>query len=268
MKVETIYEKGSGRVNEDNLVMKDNIFGVVDGATSFDGFMDEGGRTGGLIVSSIAKEVFENGNGSLVSLMEEANRIVREEMLKRNIDISNKENLWSASAAVVRVDKDHFEWVQLGDSLILVVLNDGTYKLLITDYDHDQETLSKWKELADKKVENIWGKLIEQFLKVRRIMNVAYGVLNGEDEMINFLNKGRESLENVRHIIIFTDGLIIPKKEPREKDDFDKFVRLFNDGGLSKIKNYVRGLEDNDPKCWDYVRFKQHDDIGAISITF
>jgi len=36
MKIETIVEKGSNRLNEDNLVVEDNLFEVFDGATSLD----------------------------------------------------------------------------------------------------------------------------------------------------------------------------------------------------------------------------------------
>ncbi len=34
MKIETILEKGSARLNEDTLVVQGNLFGVFDGATS------------------------------------------------------------------------------------------------------------------------------------------------------------------------------------------------------------------------------------------
>jgi serine/threonine protein phosphatase PrpC len=268
MKVEIICERGSGEVNEDNVLAKGKFFGVFDGATSLDKFMDADGKTGGLIASSIAKNVFENNEGGLVQLTEKANSEIRKEMLKKKVDISKKENLWSTSVAVIKLASDSFDWVQLGDSLIIVIFNDNTFKLLVTDYDHDEEALIMWKEFADKKVENIRKHLKGQLLKVRKTMNVSYGILNGEDEMKNFINKGKDSLDNVKSIIIFTDGLIIPKENPAEKDDFNLLVQLYKEGGLNKIKNYTRELEDSDPNCWKYPRFKQYDDIGAISIVF
>ena len=46
IKIEHILEKGSGRVNEDRMVMGKNLFGVFDGATSLDNdFFDDTDRS-------------------------------------------------------------------------------------------------------------------------------------------------------------------------------------------------------------------------------
>jgi len=268
MKVDTIYDKGVGIVNEDNYVISDNLFGVFDGATSFDKYVDANGKTGGYIASVILKKVFEQNNGSLNELAIKANMEIKNEMFLREIDMNKKINLWSSSAAVVRINKDNFDWLQIGDSLILVVFKDETYKLLTKYHNHDKETLMMWKELADKKTENIRKILNDQLIKVRHSMNIFYGVFNGENSMKNFLNQGNFSLKNVKHIILFTDGIILPKENPEEKEDFDMFVKLYLNGGLNKVKNYVRKLENKDVKCWKYPRFKKHDDIAAIALSF
>ena len=44
MKVNYIFDKGSSNVNEDSYLMKNNIFGVFDGATSLDKYIDKIGR--------------------------------------------------------------------------------------------------------------------------------------------------------------------------------------------------------------------------------
>lgn len=98
--------------------------------------------------------------------------------------------------------------------------------------------------------------------------NITYGIVNGEEEFVRFIHKGEEILENVEHIVIFTDGLIIPKENPEDSDDFNTFVKLFLEGGLKSIRDYVRDLEKDDPECWKYPRYKQYDDIAAISISF
>ena len=46
MKIETILEKGSARLNEDTLVAQGNMFGVFDGATSLNKTVFENGKTG------------------------------------------------------------------------------------------------------------------------------------------------------------------------------------------------------------------------------
>ena len=57
--VSQIQEKGSGIINEDSILVKDDIFGVFDGASSLNKYIDENGKTGGYLASSIVKEIFE-----------------------------------------------------------------------------------------------------------------------------------------------------------------------------------------------------------------
>jgi len=37
-------------------------------------------------------------------------------------------------------------------------------------------------------------------------------------------------------------------------------------GGLQAVRNHVRRLQQEDPTCRKYPRFKQHDDIAAVAI--
>jgi hypothetical protein len=267
MKIEYIYDKGSGIINEDNYLIKNKLFGLFDGATSLDKYIDKNGKTGGFLASLIAKETFMKEKGTLIDLAKKANNNLKKEMISRGINISNRLNLWSTSAAVIKINKNAFEWVQIGDSLILVIYEDNTYKLLVEDYDHDKEIMLLWKELADKNIKNIWDNLLEQIKNVRRGMNISYGIINGEKSMSKFLNHGKILLKDVKHILLFSDGLFIPKIDPNADDYFDLFVKLYLKGGLENIKKKVRSMEKSDPDCLKYPRIKQYDDIAAVSIT-
>lgn len=268
MQIEQLYEKGSNKLNEDSLLIQDNLFGVFDGATSLDKYTDAKGQTGAYIAANIAKEVFKKNDKSLTELAHEANSSIRLAMVKAGVDVSKKINLWSTTAAAIRLNKNTFDWVQISDSLILVIYNDGSYKLLIEDYDHDKEILGKWKKLADQKVEKIFDALHDDLIKNRNRAGIAYGNLDGQTEMSAFLKSGTESLKNVKHVLVFTDGLFIPKENPQNIEDFDTFARLFLKGGLNGVRDYVRKIEKDDPNCWKYTRFKQFDDIAAIALTF
>lgn len=270
MKIEHLLVQGSGKMNEDALFTGERRFGVFDGATSFNGFADEFGRTGGHLASTIANAVFEKSTRSLAETAAIANEKIGEIMAMAGINRKVKEDLWCSTMAVVEIadDAKSFSWAQMTDSLILVINRDGTHRLLVADYDHDLETSMKWKELADQGVTNLKEVLHDQFVKVRRASNVAYGVLNGEPEAMKFLNIGEESLESVAHILVFTDGFIPPKEDPSAPDDFDAVVRAFQSGGLEAVKSYVRELEDGDPGCVKMPRYKKSDDIAAIAISF
>lgn len=268
MRIDTLYEKGVRQINEDALLAADPLFGVFDGASSLEPYQNEGGKTGAAIASSIARDTFSAGNKSLIELARDANSAIGNAMHRAGIDVSRKTALWATTGSVIKLNDRTFDWVQIGDSLILSISHDRSFKLLVNDYNHDLETMIMWKELASRKTENIGGALSEQFFKVRNEMNVNYGALDGEKEMEKFLKYGSVALDGIAHMVLFTDGLFIPKEDPRQPDDFKTFVDLFLEGGLRQVQGYVREKEASDPMCWKYPRFKMSDDIAAIALSF
>jgi serine/threonine protein phosphatase PrpC len=283
MKSRYILEKGSARLNEDSLVIQDNIFGVFDGATSLTDQTDFEGKTGGLIASQTARSVFRRNHYPLTHLACQANREIMEQMLRHGVNVSKKENLWSTSAAVIRIKDQAMEWVQTGDAVILLVYKDGSHKVMVDREDHDHETLALWKTLAREHglsdPVRISGKnggtdmsalrraMAPQIRKVRQGMNIRYGVLNGEKKAEEFLNRGTVSLAGVRDVLLFTDGLSIPNETPGTHKDFGPLVQDYLSLGLDGVKDRIRKIEDTDPQCLRYPRFKCHDDIAAIAVT-
>ncbi|TSC60899.1 MAG: hypothetical protein Athens041674_951, partial [Parcubacteria group bacterium Athens0416_74] len=269
--VDHLLDKGVGKMNEDAIFIGDTKFGVFDGASSLDGYIDEEGRTGGYLAANIAKETFAGSNTDIVTTALEANRKIGNAMTAKSIDISRKESTWCSTMAVVDIDATNkrFEWAQIADALILVIKKDGTHQVLIRDdYDHDRDIMILWKEMADNRIDEIRLKLQNHLVELRRTANVKYGVLNGDPNAANFLRKGSESLEGVAHILLFTDGMIPPKTDPTALDDFSELVKWYLEGGLSNVRNHIREIEESDPNCWRYPRFKKSDDIGAIAINF
>ena len=58
-----------------------------------------------------------------------------------------------------------------------------------------------------------------------------------------------------------------PADQIRKKRNFTPLVRLYQDLGLAGLKDRIRQIENLDPECCIYPRFKHHDDIAAIAIT-
>lgn len=267
MQVDTLSEKGTGKINEDFHFIDGDLFGVFDGATSLSTRVYDKGYTGGFLAANIAGETFRKNNNSLYNLAINANNAIGQAMLTRGVCLRDKRHLWSTSAAVVRLKKDAFEWLQIGDCLVLVIYEEGTHQVLTDDFDHDLATLRLWQARMDNTSESIFSALKEQILHVRSRMNVDYGVLNGEKEAVSFFKSGSMKLDGIRHIVLLTDGLFIPKHNPEERTDFTLFSKLFQMGGLASVRNYVRNIEKTDVACRRYPRFKPHDDIAAISLT-
>ena len=268
MKIQKIYDKGSREINEDELLIQDNLFAVFDGATSLIKYVNEKGETGGRLAAKIAKEVFSKNDKPLNGLAEGANDKILEEMKKVGINSNQKESLWSAAVAAIKINKEEIEFFTIADCLILVIFKDGYHKLLVDYFDFDLESMKKWKELANKKVKDIFNILLKDEIELRRQANVKFGVLNGEKEARKFFEFGKIDLKDIKSIILFTDGLLIPKEDPEAPEDWDLFVKLYQEKGLVGILNFVRSLEKTDPLCWKYPRYKQHDDVAAIGIDF
>ena len=264
--VETLHEQGSGKQNEDILLLSGPLFGVFDGATSLDKYHNQDGATGGLCAASIAAATFKDHSGSLPQAADVANRLLRETQILCRIPLNQRQRLWSTSMAVIRMHAASFEYCQTGDSMIMLLYRDGGCRLLSPELDIDGETLELWQNATggDQPIHTL---LADQITKVRLQMNVTYGVLNGEPESMDFLRHGHESLAGVSDILLFTDGLLLPKTDPRSPSDWQTFADLYRSGGLTAIRNHVRALQREDSTCRRYPRFKTHDDIAAIAVT-
>ncbi len=262
MEIEHILEKGSGRLNEDAVVLEKNLYGVFDGASSLDNALFEGDKTGGMLASSTAGHVFSKNHFPLLQLGCRANHAILSKMMAQKIDLTRRHGLWSTSAAVVRLYQDTLEWLQTGDSYIIVIYTDNSYKVLVEQEDHDYETL-----LMLKKTQSHQSREFKhQVKKIRANMNRTYGVLNGEPDALNFVNSGFLPLDHVKTILLFTDGLQLPSPTPEKKKNFKQFIELYQKLGLTELKNHVRKIESRDPEIQHYPRFKCHDDIAAIAI--
>ncbi len=264
LKTEHILEKGSGDLNEDSLIIVDNLFGVFDGATSLNTNLFDNGQTGGMIAAQTASHEFSKNYFPLYQLGIRANQAIRTKMINQNLDMAQRHNLWSTSAAVIRIDDAGLEWFQTGDAQILVFYDDGSFKVLVDRKDHDYETLAMLKAKKFK----FNAAIKDQIKKIRFQMNRSYGVLNGEPEALDFTQKGVEPLENVTSILLFTDGLQMPSTTPMQKKSFKRLAQKFQKKGLMGLKNSIRKIESRDPDIRRYPRFKCHDDIAAIAVHF
>ncbi len=264
--VQVVHEKGSGETNEDLFLNDDGLYGVFDGATSLSKRRYSQGLTGGYIAAALAAESFRKNGHDLYTSVVEANNRLRIVQEDAGVASDQRHGLWSTSLAVVRLTEDRLEYCSLGDASILILTEDGGYRLLTQEMDIDRETLSMWKAYSGDKC-SIYEVLSEQILKVRSRMNIDYGVLNGENEALNFVQSGSISLAEVTDVLLFTDGLLIPRENPEAPHDWACFVDLYQAGGLKEVRDYVRDVQRRDPDNRRYPRFKTHDDIAAVSIS-
>lgn len=269
MSIQKVHDQGSGRLNEDVLLVESGLFGVFDGATSLVDFISKDRKTGGRLAAEIARQAFSENRKSLRKLAILANRRIKEEMQRERIDTRQKKSLWYTTAAVLRLrEEERAEFFQTGDSLILAIYKNNNWRLLTEYQNHDLETMIVWRKLAEQREKDIMSKVRPQIEKTNMEANVRYGCLNGEKQALGFFHTGEIQLEDIKAIILFTDGLIIPKENPRDPENWQLFVKIYQKAGLRGLLRHVRLLEESDPNCWRYPRFKKHDDVAAIGIDF
>jgi len=268
MKVQSLIEKGSSSINEDSYFVSQNYFGIFDGATSLVKYLDSNGNTGALLASKTAKEIFEkNPDQPLISSFQEANLKIRDMEEKAGVNLDNKSCLWSTTVSVVRINDKSIECLAVGDSPIIIVDKENNLKTYFVD--HDLETMVLWEKMVKEGVKDKRAdkRTLDQLIKTRLRSNVTYGFVNGEKEALSFVKTAIFPRDSIKYVLLFTDGMLIPREKSDAPEDFGKIVKLFEEGGLKKIKNYVRDLENSDPDCIKYLRFKLHDDLTAIAVT-
>lgn len=261
MKMEYIFEPGSGAVNEDFFIAHEHCFGVFDGATSLNPVDPKAGPSGGARASAIAGQTFENSDQSLAALAELANKAIGQEMKSCGLDFSSRCQLWSTSAAVVRINNSGLEWFQTGDAQIIFIDHNGDYQVAAPALDHDYPTLTMIKAKGRHHPQ-----VQQKIQSIREDMNRSYGVLNGEPGAKKFFSTGTQKLAGLKTILLFTDGLEIPCAQPQKIKDFSSLVHMSQELGLQGVHDYVRHKEQADPQIKAFPRFKIHDDMTAIAL--
>ncbi|MGI9535785.1 MAG: protein phosphatase 2C domain-containing protein [Desulfocapsaceae bacterium] len=267
---ETLLEQGSGPVNEDMLAADSRLSIVCDGATTLYSAQHQDAvmpRSGGQKAASITASVFANApERNLLDSARRANELIREAMIDDGLDLLRREQLWSTSFAAVQLNEESITWCQTGDCMILVIHRDGGGQLVTELPGQDREVLKTWQQIGARSNTTIQQRLASEIASVRGKMNKEFGVLNGEDEAMNFVSSGTLEIDQISDVLLFSDGLFPPSTNPDNLFDSELFVRLYKSGGLKSVRNHIRSLQDDDPGCYHYPRFKMYDDISGVAL--
>ncbi|ATO51440.1 protein phosphatase 2C domain-containing protein [Brevibacillus laterosporus] len=277
MRIETFTSKGIGCLNEDSLIVHPTlpIYGVVDGVTSLHGFVNENKETGGYLASTAIARYFTQIH-RLISLPDHiatANLLVRLHMQEAGIDLSFKQNLWGAAVGIVAIEKNGISYAQTGDCMIFAVYENGNVRILTRPQVEmlEERTLQKWQEgienglLSRAELSLLIRDLIIQNRELQNETN-GYGVLNGEEQALDFVEYGRISRVGVKHVVMITDGLFWPLGN-QKKQDWSWMVHKIMDMGLENYAQALTKVEESDPECVKYPRFKISDDKTGIILT-
>lgn len=226
MKVESfLCATPNKSVSEDSIVLNEkiNVYGVFDGATPLMPFKDENGMNGAYLASNIFKDYFlrhYRSNLSLVEGIEAANRMLREHMAKYQVNQEKYEYLWSTCAALIKIEKDGMiSYAQLGDCMIIAEYQNGMITALTRDTVKDINSRAKVLREEQRKGgvkipdEEYFQDTTQQLIFNRSLANKEYGytVANGKKEVLNFIQHGQVNINEIKTILMITDGLFHPK---------------------------------------------------------
>ncbi|WP_062108032.1 protein phosphatase 2C domain-containing protein [Bacillus niameyensis] len=286
MRIEKLSIQGSNPLNEDALVMNEKVqlYGVIDGATSLKPFTGPNGETGGYLAANLIKNYIEDQANSsirstpLTEIVLQANALLKDSMIKNGVDVEQKEDLWTAGLALIRIGEHHIEFVQIGDCMILAKYKDGDIRLITRDQVHhiDQKTMELWKVGIERGMRS--QKELRQFvtpliLQNKQMMNTldGYSVVSGEPEVKDYIEAGKINRILLEELLIISDGLFFPKALTSDTSRGDSWKLLINniqEKGLKGYADWLINLEDSDPECQQYPRFKKSDDKTGIRILF
>ncbi|MDP4552757.1 protein phosphatase 2C domain-containing protein [Alkalihalobacillus macyae] len=280
MKIDSITLRGVGNLNEDALIINEatSLFGVADGVSSLIPFQTKENLTGGYIASNEVQAYFESlSHGSdLIDDLATINERIKMKMSDYSIDLQRKEELWGTALAVVKVLENGIKFIQTGDCMILAVYQTGEVRSLThLQVDHlESAAMKKWKEGISKGIttrNQLMNEVKDLLVSNRKKSNShnGYGVLNGEPEAVDYFEYGKINKVGLNQLIILTDGMFLPQEMvPKGLSYWSYIAEVILDKGMKRYAKNLIEIEETDPECIKYPRFKKSDDKAGVVIHF
>lgn len=297
-KIETVYVKGVAAINEDSYVIneEEGIYAVIDGATGL------GGLSGSMASKIIAQGLME-GNGELLERVKNGNERLGKEAAfsyesldAKSINEIPKLHRSTCGLAAIELMRDsgqnlmRMKYAAAADCIIFLLYHNGQIRQINYDYmdsldgqgiqfEKEQwnalltksENPNHWSDLKINQVKNsIHEKTKPILMKNRQKLNTAdgYGIIDGSEEALIYLETGTIPLVNVQKILLLTDGMKIhSRRDESIENEWIYSAELAFQFGLNYLLESILEMENNDPACYLYPRFKQHDDKTGILLT-
>lgn len=200
----------------------DGRFAVMDGVTPLNGFKDEDGHNGAYLAANMMKAEIERRTEGipLREMILNANRNIHAAMKQYGLDVTVKHDLWATCVAAVQLTPDRIEYAQLGDSLVIAKLRDGTVQVLTENRVKGVSARAKAKRERDRSSgmevndESYYDDDPRHVFTYNRWMANTpdgYGVANGMEEAADYMQEGSLDLARLSHLLLVSDGMFHPE---------------------------------------------------------
>lgn len=180
----------------------------------------------------------------------------------------------SCSVALARVGSGKLEYFVLGDAVVVADTADGVQVF------SNREKIARLDRIAiEEKLRlqikhgmssrDAWAAIQPTLRRHRALMNTpeGYWIFNGDPEACFNATFGSIDMPQGRRILVATDGFT----RLVDMGVFPDWKSLFFGLGVSSLWNLLyllRDVENQDPECLIYPRFRIHDDATAIYVEF
>ncbi len=181
------------------------------------------------------------------------------------------------------------EFAHVGDTALFVKYTDGSISQITSDNmaSHDRAALSKAirKQQADANLHiidllsdeeihfhNHHNGLFHNFVDEagKTDPSVGVGAINGLPELVDYVQQGTLTLNNVSSLLVCSDGFIWPsiwnESETERVDRLQQMWQVITQESIGHYVKRLRATEAQDHQLDMYPRFKIHDDATGIYV--
>lgn len=283
-------------INEDAVALKKE-----DGSiriAAFDGsansivcpYLAELGINGARFVSGFLQEQLLQSSLSVspVDFLAESNRklqIALENLLKEN-GIKNPPRLPMSTATVVDINlrEQTLRYAHVGDCQLHLQYRDGTTAQILRDQVEPsfQTVLREFARIVEEESsknggsvkaclhdEGLLYELHEVHLpKLNALSGDGFGVINGTEEVLQYIESDVLPIQNIQQLILCTDGLIADGLDQMADDIQRTLFTHFSTEGFPGVIAWKQQIENEDPEFLRFPRFKHSDDASGVSVRF
>jgi len=276
--IEKVSVSGSlEKPNEDHLIIGDELFVLLDGATGLGRHLIKKYSSDALwFVKNLEFFLLDSWSDShdFQSSLTDALDLLTKEFLQitYGVEVFDYEHPSAGMVALV-VEEGVLNLYRIGDCSVYfskdMISNNVFGRSDLEDFDYlsiKAMTRHLWGE-------NKWPKARDSVLDLLRSnrsrMNKpgGYGALSISCDCLRYIEKKNISVDFNSKLLLSTDGFSSIVDRYKAFDISGLFQKI-NDDGLKSVVSIIREIEDADGSLQEYPRLKMHDDASAILINF